>query len=82
MESCRLWNILLTRQGSGNKIFSKYHEEKYMVYIILFFRVAATNLPQAPVELPVQVEDTPEVAEAKRAHYAAIGSVKFNFTFY
>jgi len=38
------------------------------------FRVAATNLPQAPVEIPVQVQDTPEVVEAKRAHYAAIGA--------
>merc|ERR1719242_2346147 len=38
------------------------------------FRVAATNLPQAPVDIPIPVQDTPEVVEAKRAHYAAISA--------
>lgn len=52
----------------------------------LGFRVAATNLPTAPVdtnvapvdtnEAPAPVEDTPEVAEARKAHLEAVEKVK------
>eukprot|EP00092_Neocalanus_flemingeri_P019193 GFUD01020792.1.p1 GENE.GFUD01020792.1~~GFUD01020792.1.p1 ORF type:complete len:769 (+),score=201.03 GFUD01020792.1:62-2308(+) len=38
------------------------------------FRVAGTNLPVGVVELPVPVQDTPEVAAAKQAHFEAFGA--------
>merc|ERR1712106_1310297 len=38
------------------------------------FRVAGTNLPVASAALPVAVQDTPEVAAAKQAHFEAVGA--------
>merc|ERR1712106_740531 len=38
------------------------------------FRVAGTNLPVGAVDLPVPVQDTPEVAAAKQAHFQAVGA--------
>lgn len=48
------------------------------------FRVLSNNLPVAPMSVhsspldvaPVQVSDTPEVEEAKRAHFAAVAEAK------
>merc|ERR1712106_469741 len=38
------------------------------------FRVAGTNLPVASAALPVAVQDTPEVAAAKQAHFEAVAA--------
>lgn len=52
------------------------------------FRVAASNLPVAPAvpkvpaqPLPVPVQDTPEVAEAKAKHLAAVEEAKVTFRY-
>ena len=40
------------------------------------FRVLSNDLPEAPVALPVPVQDTYEVAAAKAAHLAAVAAAK------
>ncbi|KAG8235989.1 hypothetical protein J437_LFUL016522 [Ladona fulva] len=61
----------------------KVQNVKYVADAVNGFRVSATNLPVAPEALPVEpleapqpVEDTPEVAAAKEAHFAAYEEAK------
>lgn len=61
----------------------KVQKVEYTADAVHGFRVAATNLPVAPVapevekvEEPMPVEDTPEVAKAKEEHLAAVDEAK------
>ncbi|KAG8235992.1 hypothetical protein J437_LFUL016525 [Ladona fulva] len=61
----------------------KIQSVNYVADPVNGFRVAATNLPVAPAPIPsaplvgpAPVQDTPEVAAAKQAHFAAVVEAK------